>query len=580
MNITVRASRALQSLGVVASILGASFLGEAVAAEPPVLVERGEDSAWGTPGSAKCAHCEGQSSEWSSMPVTVGPMMHAMEPGETLSSVAHRYRCSLTELEQFNRSNPHLIRGGQVLTIPNCGAAPDGRWRVGRDIALDPTPGKRYRMRTGDSLERLALRTGCSSRELMDANRYDSDAIFTDGLLEIPTCTGDRDDEMLTLAAPLDASHLVSSAETLGGIAQQTGCSRSAIRRANRLPDFYVEPATWLRIPDCSEDENQPSARAARTGSAVDTKWLRELMQSEQFRPPKRFKALVTILDFEDGKAGRRLKKERRFGYGRTADDVKGWNPASTVKIFSAVAALRRLSRFGFTHQATVEFKGRKNLHIWKVEDLVREALVPSNNIAHNRLVQLAGFDYLNEDFFSRRNGFQHSAILRAYAIRAWREMGEAPSLRETPSIIVREGKKTRSFRPEVGTFEDDCTGVCTSLVDLSESLRRVMVDELPRRERYGLPDATLKFLQDTLSQKRERGDEVVERLAFEFNDSRLQVAHKAGFSRGWYSDVVYVVAPDRSQAYIIALAGYPGRTSLADAAAAIGTLLATGRLS
>jgi hypothetical protein len=105
------------------------------------------------------------------------------------------------------------------------------------------------------------------------------------------------------------------------------------------------------------------------------------------------------------------------------------------------------------------------------------------------------------------------------------------------------------------------------------------MLDELPRRRRYGLPEDTLRFLQEVLSEKRMRGDEVVDRLAFEFNDTRIQISHKAGFSRGWYSDVAYMEAPDRSQAYIIALAGYPGRRSLGDAAEVLGTLLATGRL-
>lgn len=525
------------------------------------------------------ALCGEQSSESLPVSTSVGPMMHAMASGETLGDVAHRYRCSWNELAEFNRSNPYLIPEGHVLTIPNCSASVDGRWSVGREVSVDPTPGKRYRARGGESLERLGLRTGCTVLELVEANRYDGDLVFSGGLLEVPACAGDEREPGLSLGPPSSSRYLVSGEDSLGGIAQYTGCSRRAIRRANGLKDFYVQPGSALQIPDCTDPKNQPSQVSVGTGAGVNTSWLRELMLSEQFRPPKRFKALVTIVDFEQGPKGRRVAGERRFAYGGTADDARGWNPASTVKLFSAVAALRRLSRYGFTHQATVEIKGRQGFHVWKVEDLVREALVPSNNIAHNHLVQLAGFDYLNQDFLSERNGFRHSAILRAYATRAWREMGEASSLRETPPLVVREGEKTRSFRGAVGRYEPDCKGACTSLLDLSESLRRVMLDELPRRRRYGLPEDTLRFLQEVLSEKRARGEEVVDRLAFEFNDTRLRISHKAGFSRGWYSDVAYMEAPDRSQAYIIALAGYPGRRSLGDAAAVLGTLLATGRL-
>ncbi|MGB1699817.1 MAG: hypothetical protein ACPHRO_07680, partial [Nannocystaceae bacterium] len=182
-------------------------------------------------------------------------------------------------------------------------------------------------------------------------------------------------------------------------------------------------------------------------------------------------------------------------------------------------------------------------------------------------------------DFFSTRNGFRHSAIQRAYATRTWREMGEDASLRESPTIVVQEGERRRTIRGAIGTSESECRGACTSLLDLSESIRRVMLDELPKRQRYGLPAATLQFVQDTLRAKRERGEEVVNQLAFEFNDTRVEFAHKAGYSRGWYSDVIYATSPDRSKAFVIALAGFPGRASLSGAAEAIGTLLATERL-
>ena len=58
-----------------------------------------------------------------------------------------------------------------------------------------------------------------------------------------------------------------------------------------------------------------------------------------------------------------------------------------------------------------------------------------------------------------------------------------------------------------------------------------------------------------------------------------VNVYHKAGYSQGWYSDVAYIDIPGRSHAYIVALAGYPGRDSLDAAAQTIGAIVASGVL-
>jgi hypothetical protein len=225
MNITVRAHKALLVAGATTFVLGTTCVAEATAVQPQSTDDR---TIVEMPQSACAlgADCEGQSSQPLPVSTSVGPMMHAMAPGETLGDVAYRYRCTWNELAEFNRSNPYLIPEGRVVTIPNCGASVDGRWSVGREVSVDPTPGKRYRVRGGESLERLGLRTGCSVLELVEANRYDDDFVFSGGLLEIPDCVGEEHEPALSVVPASSSRYLVSGADSLGGIAQYTGCSR------------------------------------------------------------------------------------------------------------------------------------------------------------------------------------------------------------------------------------------------------------------------------------------------------------------------------------------------------------------
>ena len=44
---------------------------------------------------------------------------HVIEPGDTLSAIAHKYSISLARLKDFNKLESNMIRVGQVLRIPD-----------------------------------------------------------------------------------------------------------------------------------------------------------------------------------------------------------------------------------------------------------------------------------------------------------------------------------------------------------------------------------------------------------------------------------------------------------------------------
>lgn len=443
--------------------------------------------------------------------------------------------------------------------------------------AEGPTPREFYEVRAGDSLERLGLSSGCTVWELRYSNRLKTDVIHVGDRLKIPACGGRHADAN---EASSD-SYRVAGGDTLGGVAQLSGCSIAMLQRANGLEGDAIRGGEVLRIPDCEKEEIRRLSVADRGVSRGETKPLEPLMRQQGFRPPEKFRALVTVVDFDRVGQGRTVTGQRRFEYGGAGADVRGWNPASTVKLYSAVSALQRVEANGFTRAARVEFQGHRRPYRTTVGALVEEALVASDNIAHNRLVQLAGFNTLNRLFFSADNGFARSAILRAYQTRTWMGMGEAASFQEPPTIVLREAQKKQTLRPESSNFLPPCGGaVCTSLRDLSESLTRLMLGEqLPEGVGYHLSDASRRWLQGILSTRRARGEEVVARLRSEFakvGREKVRIYHKSGYSQRWYSDVAYVYVGDRPRAYVVALAGYPGRESLNEAATIIGKLLAT----
>jgi hypothetical protein len=228
-----------------------------------------------------------------------------------------------------------------------------------------------------------------------------------------------------------------------------------------------------------------------------------------------------------------------------------------------------------------VTFHGNSDDYDFTLNELIREALTPSNNIAYNFLVQFVGFDELHEAFFTAGNGFSSSALRRAYERRHWMEMGESPSFRDSPAITLEERGRTRTVEARRGSADTDCSGAaCTTLVDLAECLRRLMLQEqLDEAETFRLPREDLLTIRLAMRAERTRGEEVVEHLARSISGEDVYFYHKAGYAGRWYSDNVYIYDPHADQAWIVALAGYPGRDSLDEAASVIGEIIASGEL-
>ena len=111
---------------------------------------------------------------------------------------------------------------------------------------------------------------------------------------------------------------------------------------------------------------------------------------------------------------------------------------------------------------------------------------------------------------------------------------------------------------------------------------RIVLGDPRPGGAGSELSSANQRWILGLLATRRERGDEVVDHLRRALSKGTMgpvKIYHKAGYSQGWYSDVVFIDIPARSRAYVVALAAYPGRDSLDEAARVIGGLVATGAL-
>lgn len=160
--------------------------------------------------------------------------------------------------------------------------------------------------------------------------------------------------------------------------------------------------------------------------------------------------------------------------------------PASTVKLTAAVGALWTLGSYGLTGAAQVSFQDDDGSYSGTVANLYDKALSVSDNVAYNRLVELAGFDAFNDQFLVAARGLPQMVLQRRYT-----KPLPTSNLRTSPTIAYVEGAKSGTIPQRVGTgSHPECPseGNCTTLFELLDGLRRVTLhDELPVAERFPL---------------------------------------------------------------------------------------------
>jgi len=164
--------------------------------------------------------------------------------------------------------------------------------------------------------------------------------------------------------------------------------------------------------------------------------------------------------------------------------------PASSIKVLAAIGALEYLGQQGFTGAATVRFGAGPPRTVRSIYDA---AIRISDNAAYDSLVEIAGVDWLNQEFLSPARGFPRTVIQRSYTVGG--------NLRVTPAISVAEGARTVTIPAKNGKVDTDCAqGQCSNLWEMSESVRRVVLhNEIPEADRFKLAPADVTALTSAL---------------------------------------------------------------------------------
>ncbi len=155
-----------------------------------------------------------------------GSGTYRVRRGDSLSSIASRYRVNVNQLMAWNQLSSGLIHPGQTLRVGTSAASSSG------SAPQQPRESVVHRVRRGDSLSSIASRYRVSVSQLMAWNQLSSEIIHPGQTLRVGTSAASSSG-----SAPQqpreNVVHRVRKGESLWEIASNYNTSVEALRRTN-----------------------------------------------------------------------------------------------------------------------------------------------------------------------------------------------------------------------------------------------------------------------------------------------------------------------------------------------------------
>ncbi|MDA3863788.1 MAG: serine hydrolase [Deltaproteobacteria bacterium] len=325
--------------------------------------------------------------------------------------------------------------------------------------------------------------------------------------------------------------------------------------------DIDIEPDGDGAVTDptpLTDGAATPSPSFHRAFKTIDKASLSQIFTNNGYQPPPGTYFLIGKIT-----AGVNSPWIHWYSYNDTAFTYSYSNywPASTIKLTAAIGALELLHQYNLTAAANVEFTDDDGYYNGTVQALISDALRISSNTAYNRLMEIAGFEAINEQLLVESNGYSQMILQRRYT-----HPYPDSDLRDSPPINYTEGTNSGTIPARTSTlYYPSCPDEsnCITLFELLDVMRRVMLHaQLPPVELFQLNSNDINEVQLALFDS----PTAMSAGAQAALGSNLEIYNKTGHVYNYDRlDHGYIVQTSSDQQYLVAASLPYNSTSDAD---------------
>jgi len=283
--------------------------------------------------------------------------------------------------------------------------------------------------------------------------------------------------------------------------------------------------------------------------------------------PNKTSKIILDVFNIDN------LQAKKRYYWGVNDEFATNWIPASVVKTFAAAGALVRLSELNFGPETVITFKDVNE--VISIRNLIEPAIIRSENMTYNRLVQLANHNLINENFLKNYN---KTELNSPYIKKDWEKRTSGNVTFSSPQILLSENNRVVTL--EASPERPGKIVPHTSSVTTLDALNKLMID-LVIEKNTGISEENSSLLLGALGARKASGEDFSKSIInqikiFNFNENY----GKHGFNGEWYSQSFLILDRNQNIGFNISAVGAIGDKSLLnDIGGEIGRAINSGNI-
>jgi len=188
---------------------------------------------------------------------------YVVKKGDTLSSIASKYKTTVKELKSINNLSSDLIRINQNLTISTSTSTNTSKATQNSSTTQNSTT-KTYKVVAGDSLIKIANQFSITLGELKQWNNLTSNSIYPGNVFYVSKPNSSTNNTTTSNSSESNSSnnssssnksttsktetYTIKSGDTLGKIASQYSLSVANLKQLNNLTSDLIFPGQKLKV--------------------------------------------------------------------------------------------------------------------------------------------------------------------------------------------------------------------------------------------------------------------------------------------------------------------------------------------
>ncbi|MEC0312845.1 peptidoglycan endopeptidase LytE [Bacillus subtilis] len=186
-----------------------------------------------------------------------------VKKGDTLWDLSRKYDTTISKIKSENHLRSDIIYVGQTLSI-------NGKSTSSKSSSPSSSSST-YKVKSGDSLWKISKKYGMTINELKKLNGLKSDLLRVGQVLKLKGSTSSSNSSSSKVSSSSTSTYKVKSGDSLSKIASKYGTTVSKLKSLNGLKSDVIYVNQVLKVKGTSTSSSKPASSSSSSSSSSKT---------------------------------------------------------------------------------------------------------------------------------------------------------------------------------------------------------------------------------------------------------------------------------------------------------------------